>query len=196
MTCKVRDIRCRDVLQVLAIEWQAFPDDPWTEVTGEGWLARVTRNGRARHAAGLARLIRSTHIFQVIGLLKLVRLLVLGQPPDLSYIVAEEEDGEIAGYACLWTAGGREASIPMIAVRPDRQGQKIGTDLLLSLIDRAAVSGYGYVSLCVRADNCGARRLYQRTGFAEVGIRPGFYQPSGTDAVMMRLPASGPAWPP
>lgn len=194
MTCKIRAIRVRDVPRVLAIEWEAFPDDPWTSATGKGWLARMTRDGRCRHAARLARLIRSARIHQAIGLAKLIRLLVLDQPPDLSYIVAEAEDGEIAGYACLCASAG-EASIPMIAVRPARQGQKIGTDLLMSLIDMAAVGGYGHISLCVRADNHGARRLYRRTGFAEVGIRPGFYQPSGTDAVMMRLAASGPARP-
>jgi len=37
-----------------------------------------------------------------------------------------------------------------------------------------------------RTDNPRARRLYLRHRFAEVGIRRGYYQPSGVDAVVMR----------
>ena len=38
----------------------------------------------------------------------------------------------------------------------------------------------------MREDNPRARRLYLRQGFTEVGIRRGYYQPSGVDAVVMR----------
>jgi [ribosomal protein S18]-alanine N-acetyltransferase len=193
VTGNVRAMRGRDVRQVLAIEWQAFPDDPWTAVTAKGWLARATAGGGARHAAGLARFIRFIRLHRAIGLIKLTCLLALDQPPGLRYIVAEAEDGEIAGYACLCTVRDGEASIPMIAVRPDRQGQKIGTHLLSELIALAAAGGCRDVSLYVRADNPGARRLYRRTGFTEVGVRPGFYQPSGTDAIVMRRPGRNPA---
>lgn len=187
MTCKVRAIRGRDVRHVLAIEWQAFPEDPWTALTVNGWLARATRGGQASHATGLARFIRFMRLNQAIGFIKLTCLLVLDQPPGLSYIVAEAEDGEIAGYACLSAGASGEASVPMIAVRPDRQRQQIGTELLTNLIAMAMAGGCRDLSLYVRADNPGARRLYSRTGFTEAGVKPGFYQPSGTDAVVMRL---------
>ena len=42
------------------------------------------------------------------------------------------------------------------------------------------------VVLEVRKDNPRARRLYLRHGFTEIGIRRGYYQPSGVDAVVMR----------
>lgn len=187
MTCKVRAIRGRDVRHVLAIEWQAFPEDPWTALTVNGWLARATRGGQASHATGLARFIRFMRLNQAIGFIKLTCLLVLDQPPGLSYIVAEAEDGEIAGYACLSAGASGEASVPMIAVRPERQRQQIGTELLTNLIAMAIAGGCRDLSLYVRADNPGARRLYSRTGFTEAGVKPGFYQPSGTDAVVMRL---------
>jgi ribosomal-protein-alanine N-acetyltransferase len=38
----------------------------------------------------------------------------------------------------------------------------------------------------VREDNPRARQLYSRHGFTEVGVRRGYYQPSGVDAVVMR----------
>jgi ribosomal-protein-alanine N-acetyltransferase len=43
------------------------------------------------------------------------------------------------------------------------------------------------VFLEVRVDNHRAQLLYQRRGFVEIGIRRGYYQPSGTDALVMRL---------
>ena len=38
----------------------------------------------------------------------------------------------------------------------------------------------------MRKDNDRARRLYLRHGLEEVGIRRGYYQPSGVDSVVMR----------
>jgi ribosomal-protein-alanine N-acetyltransferase len=38
----------------------------------------------------------------------------------------------------------------------------------------------------VRVDNDRAQRLYRRRGFAGIGIRRAYYQPSGTDALVMR----------
>ena len=42
------------------------------------------------------------------------------------------------------------------------------------------------VLLEVRADNEAAQHLYRRRGFTEIGRRPRYYQPSGTDAVVMK----------
>ncbi len=189
--CKIRPMCGRDVWQVLAIERQAFPDDPWTALTVNGWLARATRAGRARHATRIARFIRFIRLNETVNLVKLIRLLLLDQPTGLRYVVAEAADGEIVGYACL-SAHGTEATIPMIAVRPDSQRRRIGTDLLMELIAMAAAGGCHDISLFVRADNSRARRLYGRTGFTEAGIQPGFYQPSGTDAVVVRLSIPNP----
>jgi ribosomal-protein-alanine N-acetyltransferase len=41
------------------------------------------------------------------------------------------------------------------------------------------------VFLHLRADNDRARRLYERFGFTAVGVRKRYYQPSGTDAIVM-----------
>ena len=38
----------------------------------------------------------------------------------------------------------------------------------------------------MRADNDVAQSLYRDHGFVEVGLRRGYYQPSGTDAVVMQ----------
>jgi [ribosomal protein S18]-alanine N-acetyltransferase len=65
-----------------------------------------------------------------------------------------------------------------------------------NLLAEAARRGCTEVFLEVRVDNDRAQRLYRRHGFTGVGIRRGYYQPSGTDALVMRCkiaPASSAA---
>ena len=42
------------------------------------------------------------------------------------------------------------------------------------------------VILNVAIDNEPAQRLYRRYGFVGIGVRRGYYQPSGADALVMR----------
>ncbi len=101
------------------------------------------------------------------------------------YLVAEEGNALI-GYAGMMFTGGSQADVVTLAVRSARWGRGTGTALLTALIDAAAQRGYQEVLLEVREDNPRARQLYLRHGFTEVGIRRGYYQPSGVDAVVMR----------
>ena len=94
------------------------------------------------------------------------------------YVVAEfhlegEDDDEpagptepvVVGYGGL-IAYDDEAHVATIGVAADRRSP--------------------VVLLEVRADNEAAQRLYRRRGFTEIGRRRGYYQPSGTDAVVMK----------
>ena len=101
------------------------------------------------------------------------------------YLVAEEGT-VLVGYAGMMFTGGLQADVVTLAVNPARWGEGTGTTLLTALVDEAARRGYQEVLLEVREDNPRARQLYLRHGFAEVGIRRGYYQPSGVDAVVMR----------
>jgi len=55
-----------------------------------------------------------------------------------------------------------------MAVRPDARRRGLGVAVLHELFDRARQLGVTDTWLHVRAENDGARRLYQRTGFTEV----------------------------
>jgi ribosomal-protein-alanine N-acetyltransferase len=92
--------------------------------------------------------------------------------------------GLLAGYAGL-AAYPDEGLIQTMAVRRDRWGSGIGTLLLTALLDEAQRRGLPQVELEVRADNDRAQRLYERFGFERIGVRRGYYQPSGTDAIVM-----------
>ncbi len=100
------------------------------------------------------------------------------------YLVAVDEDG-VVGYAGL-SVTGAEAWIQNIAVRGDRQHRGIGKSLLEALLGEADRRGARPVLLEVAVDNAKAQRLYDRYGFEPVGVRRGYYQPSNTDAVVMR----------
>jgi [ribosomal protein S18]-alanine N-acetyltransferase len=106
------------------------------------------------------------------------------------YVVAEAEDGALAGYAGLMHLAG-EADVQTIAVARGQWGRGVGSLLLTELLRRAAETGCAEILLEVRVDNDRAQRLYERFGFQPVGVRRGYYQPSGTDALVMRL--DGPA---
>jgi [ribosomal protein S18]-alanine N-acetyltransferase len=109
----------------------------------------------------------------------------LSQQPASRYYQIAEEAGTVAGYAGLMAAG-HQADVVTIAVAASRQGQGIGTMLLRELLAEAARRQCTEVFLEVRADNSRAQRLYDWWGFEQIGVRRGYYQPSGTDAIVMR----------
>jgi ribosomal-protein-alanine N-acetyltransferase len=114
----------------------------------------------------------------------------LAQQPASRYYLVAEDNGGIIGYAGLLAAG-NQADVLTIAVAAGRWGGGIGSDLLEALFAEALRRGCTEVFLEVRADNARAQRLYHWWGFAEVGIRRGYYQPSGTDAIVMRRDLAG-----
>ncbi|CCG05069.1 (SSU ribosomal protein S18P)-alanine acetyltransferase [Blastococcus saxobsidens DD2] len=107
----------------------------------------------------------------------------LAQSGTRHYLVAED-DGVVVGYAGL-IAYDEEAHVATIGVAGARQGEGIGARLLDALLAEADRRS-PVVLLEVRADNEPAQGLYRRRGFTEIGRRPRYYQPSGTDAVVMK----------
>jgi [ribosomal protein S18]-alanine N-acetyltransferase len=118
----------------------------------------------------------------------------LAQPDTRHYLVVEDEppaggQALVVGYGGL-IAYDDEAHIATLGVAPGRQGEGLGAlllDALLTEADRRSP----VVLLEVRADNEVAQGLYRRRGFAEIGRRRRYYQPSGTDAVVMKRERTG-----
>ncbi|MEY9845665.1 ribosomal-protein-alanine N-acetyltransferase [Streptacidiphilus sp. BW17] len=156
----LREMRWWDIEAVLVLERELFPDDAWS--VGMFWseLADARHPGATRW-----------------------------------YTVAEQGEGEgdgagagagrrIVGYAGLMAIAG-EGDVQTIAVAQDQWGTGLGARLLRRLIDQAAEAECNDLLLEVRVDNDRAQRLYRRFGFAPVGIRRNYYQPSGVDALVM-----------
>jgi ribosomal-protein-alanine N-acetyltransferase len=105
---------------------------------------------------------------------------------DTRLYLVEEIDGVVTAYAGLCAYAPHEAYVQTIAVAPGAQRHGIGPALLKVLIDETRQRGIDHLDLEVRADNDAARRLYERHGFVEIAVRRNYYQPSGTDAIVMR----------
>lgn len=110
----------------------------------------------------------------------------LAQQPASRYYLVAQDGAAIVGYAGLLAAGS-QADVLTLAVAADHWGLGIGSALLQALLAEAARRGAAEVFLEVRADNARAQALYLRHDFTQIGIRRGYYQPSGADALVMRL---------
>ncbi|WP_026422445.1 ribosomal protein S18-alanine N-acetyltransferase [Actinokineospora inagensis] len=133
---------------------------------------------------------------------ELERVLFAGDDPWSESAFAGELDwghyylgahtGELLiGYAGLSMAGApgdMEASVHTLGVDPVWQGRGVGRALLRALLDRAD-QARAQVFLEVRTDNAAAIGLYAAHGFATIGLRRRYYQPSGADAYTMSRPA-------
>lgn len=102
------------------------------------------------------------------------------------YVVARADRNSVVGYAGLAVAPPEEAWVNNLAVRRDAQRQGIGRALLEVLLAEAARREVGQVLLEVAADNAPAQKLYAAYGFEPIAVRRGYYQPSNTDALVMR----------
>ena len=155
----LRPMLSADLASVLALENELFPDDPWS---AQMFTEEVAQPPSAR-------------------------LYLVAEADDASGPVAATAGPGVAGYAgMMFLPGGVQADVLTIAVARAYWGRGIGSTLLSALLQAAVGRGCTEVFLEVREDNPRARGLYLRRGFEEIGVRRGYYQPSGVDAIVMR----------
>lgn len=107
----------------------------------------------------------------------------LAQGITRSYVVAMSNK-RIVGYCgVLYVVD--EAHITNIAVDPDLHRSRVGTKLLAHVVRLAWERNVKAITLEVRVSNYPAQRLYQKFGFQPAGVRRGYYQESGEDAMIM-----------
>ena len=99
-----------------------------------------------------------------------------------------ERESQLIAYGIIMVAAG-EAHLLNLSVASSWQRRGIGAELARFFVKIARDHGAGRIYLEVRPSNVAARALYGRSGFAEVGVRPGYYPASGgrEDAVIMEL---------
>lgn len=102
---------------------------------------------------------------------------------DRVYLVARL-GAQVVGYGGLMLTAS-EAHVTTIAVDPAHHGRRLGTTIMVALLDAAIERGATSVSLEVRMSNHVAQRMYRRFGFQAVGIRRGYYVETGEDALVM-----------
>ncbi len=102
--------------------------------------------------------------------------------------------GAPGGFGLIDSRGGMilarviadEAEVLTLAVAPSLRRRGAGAGLLRAAMARAAGLGARSMFLEVSVVNDGAKALYLRSGFREVGRRRRYYA-DGTDAIVMRI---------
>ncbi len=106
-------------------------------------------------------------------------------------LVLEVPNVGVVACAVYWLIED-EAELHWITVHPEHRGLGLAVKLLDAMMADAREHGAARVLLEVRRGNDAARGLYKRYGFGEIGVRAGYYQGDGEDAIVMelRLPRS------
>lgn len=92
-------------------------------------------------------------------------------------------DGELVAALLAWVVAAElEINVVVVAASARRSG--LGTRLVDHVLQRARAEGAEQAFLEVRQSNTAARALYLRCGFAETGLRRGYYR-DGEDAILM-----------
>jgi ribosomal-protein-alanine N-acetyltransferase len=93
--------------------------------------------------------------------------------PNRVYLVAEVE-GVMIGYGGLMMVAD-EAHITTVVVCPEWRSHRVGTRIMLALVDEAIEKGGAALTLEVRTSNAAAQALYRRFGMEPVGVRKRYY---------------------
>jgi len=164
----IEPMQLRDVAEVMEIERVSFPS-PWS---ARAYRYELQENNLSHYlvARPWGPLAEKEPGFWV----KLWRSLGVAASPGIN----------ILGYGGFWLLAG-EAHISTIAVRPEWRRRGIGELLVVAMLERAVELGADLATLEVRVSNIAAQSLYQKYGFAKVGLRPHYYRDRGEDALIM-----------
>lgn len=102
-----------------------------------------------------------------------VHMAALIRDADTSAVVACDGPS-VAGFAAMHF-GDDSAHLLLLCVQPDQQRRGIGRQLVQWLFDSARAAGITAIDLELRADNPGALAFYERLGFRQTGLVPGYY---------------------
>ena len=105
----------------------------------------------------------------------------------LAEVLTGAEEGLVGYFIAM--AGVDELHLLNITVAPAWQGLGLGRGMLHAVAQLGRDSGMATLWLEVRHGNERARALYRTLGYAEVGLRHGYYPAAGRreDAVVMSL---------
>jgi ribosomal-protein-alanine N-acetyltransferase len=164
----IEPMQLRDVAEVMEIERLSFPS-PWS---ARAYRYELQENNLSHYLVARPQrpLARKEPSFWA-GLRR-----ALG--------VTASAGINIFGYGGFWLMAG-EAHISTIAVRPEWRRRGIGELLLVAMLELAVELGADLATLEVRVSNIAAQSLYQKYGFAKVGLRPHYYRDRGEDALIM-----------
>lgn len=105
---------------------------------------------------------------------------------SFSHVYGIRSGGKIAGFLVVHIAAD-EAHIVNFAIRKANRGHGLGRQLLSSVLRELDALAVRTAVLEVRVSNHPARALYEQIGFAETGLRRGYYTDDAEDGIMMSI---------
>lgn len=99
-------------------------------------------------------------------------------------LVPAQQPALVLAYGGFWHILD-EAHVMNLAVFPDYQRRGLGKLLLESMITWARSLRITRMTLEVRTSNVAAQHLYAQFGFVASGVRKGYYEDNGEDAIIM-----------
>jgi ribosomal-protein-alanine N-acetyltransferase len=188
----VRPASIGDIQQLVTVEREAFPEQwPPTRFAGE------IRKTDALYLVAVAPAAQPDALAPVNvaspaprpapgGLRSLLRFR-LAPPWFASRPAFDPPPSYVAGFVGIWFVDD-EAHVVSIGVRKAERRQGVGELLLLGAFHAARRRQMKELTLEVRKSNAGARALYTKYGFQEVGVRRKYYVDNGEDAIIMTTP--------
>ena len=105
--------------------------------------------------------------------------------PEVCFVYVMRTEGHpVAAFCAFWLVA-EQVHINNLAVVPELRGRGLGTQLLAAISDEAAHLGATLLTLEVRQSNIAARRLYERAGFYQDGVRKNYYTNPIEDALIL-----------
>ena len=101
------------------------------------------------------------------------------EPEDRASVCVAESDGQVVGFITFYTNdASRTGEIGNNAVRPDCQGQGIGTRMYQHVLDRLRAAGMTFAKVHTGLDpsHAPARRAYEKAGFSIQIPKVDYYQ--------------------
>ena len=152
-----------------------------TEVSNQGYLAVQIEPMRVRDLDGVLSIERVSFPTPWSRYAFLTELL---ENDRAYYSVARTRERKLVGYIGMWLVLD-EGHITTIAVHPAYRGRGIGRQLLETMEAIGRARDMHRVTLEARVSNTVAHGLYQKMGFSDAGIRPGYYRDNNEDAMIM-----------
>jgi len=167
-TYALRYMRRTDIAQVALVDQQSF-STPWS-------------------ASSYAREVSQSHYSHMLVVERTQQIPPRNRLHEVwqQFTGASQFEHKLLAYGGLW-AFPYEGHISTLASHPGVRRQGWGELALLALLRKAQEMDIWRVSLEVRVSNTRARRLYEKYGFQERGIKPEYYYDNNEDAYDMRL---------
>jgi len=137
-------------------------------------LADITELERVADESGLSPWTRQGYVDEI-------------ERPDSIFLTIETDDRGISGFIVGRIVPGPDAEIYNIAVTKKARRHGLGQSLLTEFVSQCRNKEVGNIWLEVRQSNLNAINFYKGSGFAEISLRPSFYNDPVEDAVIMKL---------